>query len=407
MATKQDVTFTYKDFSDRKRKNLAILECIRRKCPISRTDIGKETGINIVSVSNYILNYIKNNLVIECGLDISSGGRRPELVKLNLENAYVVGVDIGPEKIVIVATDLGLNIKAKKVLPRPHGSMEDVLKNTVTSLESVLKEFDIIASRIKLIGIGASGVVDIFSGTVHDTDPERGRTKSTFLTLAKILREKFKTTTLIGNDATCAAFGELSLSPRTDISEMLYIYSDIGCGIIINGDIYCGTSGSAGEIQLLIDKENEMSRVLEVASYSVKGADLGVVQEAKKLVDEGDAVGILRLAGNDKDKITKDIAIRAAQEGDQVAKKLLQEAAQWLGVKVAYLINIFNPQLVVIGGGMEKAGDLFMDALIDCIKIYAFEEAFNTVKITPSFLGEDAIALGAAALSVRELFITA
>ncbi|MEE9500128.1 MAG: winged helix-turn-helix domain-containing protein, partial [Candidatus Omnitrophota bacterium] len=89
MAIKKEYTFTYKDISDRKRKNLAILDCIRRKGEISRTEISKETGINIVSVSNYVMNYIKKGLVIEWGLDMSTGGRRPELVKLNLESAYV------------------------------------------------------------------------------------------------------------------------------------------------------------------------------------------------------------------------------------------------------------------------------------------------------------------------------
>ena len=115
MAIGRNITFTYKDFSDRNRKNLAILDCVRRKSPISRTDIAKETGINIVSVSNYILNYIKKDLVFESGLDVSSGGRRPELVKLNLESANVVGVDIGPEKSIVIVTDLGLNVKAKMV----------------------------------------------------------------------------------------------------------------------------------------------------------------------------------------------------------------------------------------------------------------------------------------------------
>ncbi len=106
-------TYTYKDVSDRKKKNLAILECIRKKGPVSRTDISKETGINIVSVSNYTIGYVKNGLVLECGLDISTGGRRPELLKLNLENAYVIGIDIGPEKIVAVITDIALETKSR------------------------------------------------------------------------------------------------------------------------------------------------------------------------------------------------------------------------------------------------------------------------------------------------------
>jgi len=234
---KREHTFTYKDFSDKKRKNLAILDYIRRKGPISRTDISKETGINIVSISNYTMNYIKKGLVLDWGLDTSSGGRRPELVKLNLESAYVAGIDVGPENLTGVITDLGLKVKAKVILPRPKGSMEEVLNATILLLEKLFGEFKTKPENIKLIGMGVSGIVDISSGTIHDTDPTRGRTKSDFYTLARLVEKKFNITTLVGNDATCAAFGEISLSPSSDISEMLYIYSDVGCGIVINGDI--------------------------------------------------------------------------------------------------------------------------------------------------------------------------
>ena len=408
MTLRKEYTFTYKDVSDRKKKNLSILECIRRKGEISRSDISKETGINIVSVSNYITNYIKNGLVFECGRDISTGGRRPELVKLNLESAYVAGIDIGTEKIVAIITNLGLKTKKKIVIPRPVGAMDKVMDKAVDVLESLFKDFGKPMEDIKIIGIGASGIVDIFSGEIHDTNPLRGKTKTNFFTLARDIEEKFNVMSLVGNDATCAAFGELSLNHDTEISEMLYIYADIGCGIIINRDIYCGASGSAGEIQLPINIEiKQPDNAPGIASYGVKGADLGITEEAKKRVDESKDSQILKLAGGKKESITKETVFEAAGKGDKLAQSILKEAAGWLGIKVAYLINIFNPQLVIVGGGIEKAGNVFMDALSGYVKKYAFEEVFNATKILPSFLGEDAIAVGAASLGIRELFINA
>jgi len=407
MAVRNEHTFTYKDISDRKRKNLAILDCVRRKGPLSRTDISKETGINIVSVSNYVMNYIKKSLVLEWGLDSSTGGRRPELIKLNLESAYVAGLDIGSEKIISVISDLGLKIKAKVTMPRPAGSMDEVMETAAAALEKTIKEFKRPVSDIKLIGIGASGIVDIYSGTVRDTNPARGMTKTNIFGLARLLENKFNITSLVGNDATCAAFGELSLNHDTEIGEMLYIYADIGCGIIINRDIYCGTSGSAGEVQILVVDKKDKDMISQITSYGVKGSDLGIVKEAKKLIEKNEAQGILKLAGGRKDAVTKEMIFEAARKNDREARALLTEAAHWLGIKVAYLINVFNPQLVAIGGGMEKAGSVFMDALTACVKIHTFEESFNAVKIMPSFLGEDAIAIGAASLGVRELFINA
>ena len=404
---KKEYTFTYKGFSDRKRKNLAILNYIRRKGPLSRTDISKETGINIVSVSNYVTNYIRKGLVLEWGLDTSTGGRRPELVKLNLESAYVAGIDVGPENLIVIIADLGLKTKAKVVLARPQGNMEQVFNGTIGALEKLLKESKVPVANIKLIGVGVSGILDIYSGMIHDTDPTRGRTRTNFYTLAHNIEEKFNIPTLIGNDATCAAFGELSLSPKSDISEMLYIYSDVGCGIIINADIYCGASGSAGEIQLLLDNKKIITPESKAASYGIRGVDLGIVHKAKELVDKGKAARILELAGNKKEQIKKETVFDAAQKGDEIAREILTDAAHWLGIKVAYLVNVFNPQVIAIGGGMEGAGSVFMEALTDCVKRYTYEESFNAVKIMPSFLRKDAVSLGAASLAVRELFINA
>lgn len=406
---KREYTFTYKDISDRKKKNLAILDCIRKKQTISRTDISKETGINIVSISNYVMNHIKNKLVLECGLDISTGGRRPELVKLNLEEAYVIGIDIGPDNITAIISDLSLMKKAQKTIPRPKGDMDDVITGTVSVIEELVKESGVPSNTIKVIGIGASGIVDIYSGTIHDTDYNRGRTTTSLFNMARLIEEKFNITTLIGNDATCAAFGEMSLNPRSDIRDMLYLYADLGCGIIINGDIYCGASGCAGEIQLLFTniKGDQRANLQELAAYGARGIDFAIVNNAKKFIEKGKKTEILNLAGNNKEQITKEIIFNAAHKGDDLAKELLMDAAHWLGIKVAYLINIFNPQFVIIGGGMAKAGNVFMDPLATYTKMYAYEEAFDAVKILPSFLEEDAVSVGAAALSIRELFLNA
>jgi len=405
---KNEYTFSYKDLPERKKKNIAILDCIRRKREISRTDISKETDINIVSVSNYVTSYIKKGLVSECGRDISTGGRRPELVRLNLESACVAGLDIGPEKLIAVFADLSLKVKSKVILPRPEGPMDTVMKGALEALEKLFSEAKKPAGELKLIGIGASGIMDICSGEIHDTDPKRGKTKSNLFSLARDAEKKFGVPTLVGNDATCAAFGEMSLSSDTTVSDMLYIYADVGCGIIINRDVYCGASGGAGEIQLVPTNE-EVKRAygLEIASYGIKGLDLGIVDKTKEIIQKGRTSVIKELAGGEVDAITKEIIFKAAKEKDELAREILTDAANWLGVKVAYLVNIFNPQLVIIGGGMEKAGGIFSDALAACVKLYAFKQSFEAAKVMPSFLGEEAVAIGAASLAARELFINA
>ena len=131
------------------------------------------------------------------------------------------------------------------------------------------------------------------------------------------------------------------------------------------------------------------------------------MHEAKKAIEKGEETVILDIAKGKAAAITKETVIDAAKKGDKLALLLLENAGKNLGVRIAYMINLLNPSLVIIGGGMEIAGDLIFDPVKNTVKKFAFEEPANTVKIVPTFLGEDAIVLGAAALAAREIFIQA
>ena len=404
---KKDWMFTYHIMQDRGRKNLAILELIRKKGPMSKADISRVLGYNIVTITNYIDYYVNKRMILEVGLDVSSGGRRPELLELNARSGYVVGVDIGPEHITAIVTDLKINCVAKSHAARPAGTMEDMTEPAIKIIDETIKKSKIDLSLIKDIGLGISGIVDYPSGTIHDTDPTRGRTKVSFMRFATAIEQKFNIPVYVGNDASCAAFGEKTLSPGADVDNLLYVYSDVGCGIVINGDVYIGSSGCAGETQLAFNslQKDEKNAVKEYTYLRPWGVDLGITYEAKKTVEKGVATEILTLAKGDKEQITKDMVISAGRKGDKVALELIENAGRSLGIRIAYMVNLFNPSLVIIGGGMEKAGDLLMDAVKLAVRKYAFEEPAAAVKIIPSYLGEDSIVLGTAALAAREVFI--
>ena len=113
------------------------------------------------------------------------------------------------------------------------------------------------------------------------------------------------------------------------------------------------------------------------------------------------------MVGGDVTKLTKEIIIAAANKRDKLAVELVSNAARNLGVRVAYLVNIFNPDIVVIGGGVEKSGEVFMDAIKETVKKFSFEEPASIVKIVPTLLEDNSVVLGAAALAAREVFIEA
>lgn len=409
MAIKREGVFTYNVAQDRQRKNLAILELIRKKGPISRADISRVLGLNIVSVSNYLDFYINKKMILEVGYDVSSGGRRPELLELNSKSAYTVGVDIGPDNMKAVVTDLQVNVISSAYAPRPNVNMEDLLPYAIKVIDEAINKGNIGKGLIKNIGIGISGIIDYMAGTIHDTDPVRGRSKVSLIKFCKALEQKFYIPVYIGNDASCAAFGEKTLNHTADVDNLLYIYSDVGLGIVIQGGVYCGSSGCAGEVQLVFSnlQKNEKNAIKEYTHMRPWGVDLGVVMEAMKAIEKGVSTEILNMAGNDTARITKEIIITAAKKKDKLALELVANAARNLGVRVAYLVNIFNPDIVIIGGGVEKSGEVFMDAVKEVVKKFAFEEPASIVKIVPTLLEDNAVVLGAAALAAREVFIEA
>jgi predicted NBD/HSP70 family sugar kinase len=393
-----------KFLSDKERKNLAILEAIKKYGPISRTDISKITKLNIVTVSNYVNNFIEQGYVSEKGLDSSSGGRRPTIVVLNPKSAYVIGIDLGLQDINAVVSDLEGNITAKAKVSRPKDNAEAVIKTLETAVNEAIRKSAVDPAKLKGICIGASGVIDKEVGTVRCTNG----VASIYVPVTSLLQQRFKLPVNLEHDVTTAAYGEWSLGAGTDVEIMLFMYSGVGCGIIINGEIYHGISGVAGEVSIReqIQDVNELW-VGSLSAIKPWAIHLGIPDEIRTALKNGTSSRIGDLVKGDLNKVTTDVVFEALKENDKLAIDTVQKAGERLGVRVAFLINLLNPGAVIIGGGIEKAGPLFIESVKKAVRSCAFEEMARIVKIVPARLGEDSVALGAASLVIRDVFSNA
>ncbi|MDP3791403.1 MAG: ROK family protein [Candidatus Omnitrophota bacterium] len=392
MDAKPDGLFHYRTLSDKERKNLAILELIRKKGPISRTEISRITDINVVSVSNYIKDYIDKKILLETGWDVSSGGRRPELVELNRKNLYVIGIDVGSREAAAVITDLSINVLAKIRLPVLTDTIDAISEKAIEAFQEVIKKSGIEKNSVMAIGLGIVGA------------------NSKLNSVRDHMQAKTGIETFMGSDAACAAFGEKRLNPAADVEDLLYMYSDVGCGIIIRGDIYFGAGGNAGEIQISrehISREEELIFFKSAQYLRPWGMDLGITQMAMHEIEKGVGTKIVACAKGDTKNITKEVVINAAIENDDLAVDIIRNAGMNLGIRIAYLVNLFNPEIVVVGGGVERAGDIILDPIKSTVKKLAFTRQGNRVNIITSAIGEDAVSMGAAALAVREIFLKA
>ena len=368
---KRSNLFKLKDLSEKEIKNLEVLELISKKGVISRTDISKITGINIVSISNYIKDYIDRKLVDEKGLDVSSGGRKPELVELAVKENYVIGIAVDREAATLTLTDLNINVV--------ENVRSALLKSTVKEISATLAA--LIKEVISKAGISENRVKSISIGSADDN----------LASVAKILEKHFSIPVFFSDESLAAAFGENRLNKDASAGSMLYMHSDLGKGVMIENHT-CE----------IADDSSEKSKYLK--PWPVM---LGMAAMANKEVSKGVGTRMVELASGKVENITEDVVIKAAGEKDEVASNIIYSAGINLGLRTAYLVNLFSPETVVIGGGAQKAGEPILDTVRKMVARLALTKFSKTVRIIPGALEDGAVNLGAASLAVREIFLKA
>jgi len=407
-STKGALAFD-KILSDKQRKNLSILELVIKRGPISRTDISRLTGLNIVTVSNYINEFIEKELVMEKGFDVSTGGRRPTLVELNPKFGYIIGVGLTALNIVGILVDSKMQVICEVKKERPAENSEAVIDKLVETVEEVMSKSKVDATKIKGLGIGIPGVIDEEGQTIRWLGAMGlSMVSISGVSLKDIFEKEFGIPTLVEHDAACGVFGERWFGFEADIKDMIYMYTGVGCGLIINGQIYRGSTGTAGEMGIFNPAEsNEEERRRESVNLGTWELDLGIVYGARKALKEGVKSRIFELSENDPSKIDLSLVIEASRTGDKLADELLETAGRQLGRKISFLVNLLNPEVVVVGGGIEQAGAVFMDSVKRTIHYWSREENIRNLRIVPSRLGRNAVAMGAVCLVLQRILMNA
>lgn len=393
--------------TDKERKNLSILEVIRKNGPISRTDISKVTELNIVTVSNYVNHYIKKGLVLEGELDESTGGRKPVLVELNPKAGYIVGVGLNMMSVVGVLVDLEINVVKELRRERLPENSESVISMMVDMAAEIIENSEIDKTKIAGVGVGVPGIIDERGRTIRWPQTLGEKDLSVCLSIKDSFEKKLNIPTFVENDANAAVLGEKWLGLDRDVRHMVYMFSGVGCGILINGEIYRGATGAAGELgigNMKADREYVRKISTQLGRW---GMDVGMVDAAKAVLEKGQKTMLSDLVQGQPDKLNFKHIIQAVREKDPTAVKIAEEAGANLGKKIAFLVNLLNPEIIVIGGGIEDCGAPLLDSIKTAVKDWSVEEASNQAKIIPSAFGENAVALGVVGIVAREVFAQA
>ncbi|MRH44218.1 ROK family protein [Aquibacillus halophilus] len=379
-----------------------ILNKVRTNGPISRAQIAKDTKLTPPTVGTIIKELIEQGIVKESNLGVSQGGRKPTMLVINNSEFYIVGVDAGPSNIEVILSDLTGNILSKSTSLIGNVSSNEqflgILKGAITEL---MDEFYYLKEKIIGIGVAMHGVVEVKSGT---------SLFATNLNLQDIpirqeLEEAFDLVVKVENDARAYALAEAWFGQNDSIGSMLAINigRGIGAGMIIDGKLYHGEHGIAGEIgHMTLDMNGKKCQCGNRGCLQTVASGPAMVEKARLAITTNKSLLTEMIA--DGHELTGELVFQAAQKGDALAKRILEETGTFIGVGLTNLIHVFNPTKIVVGGGVAKAGSFILDPIKSAIEERVLTTTAKQTEVVLTDLGENSTAIGAVALLLVELF---
>ena len=371
----------------RERNRLQVLEVVRGSGSVSRADIARRTGLARSTVSTLVNELLRAGLLVERGAPEDGNttqGRPPVLLSFDPGAGAVIGMHFDHPVLRVAVADLGYTILAEATVPVDvDHDAQDSLDAAVALIDQVLVKSGV--ERERLLGAGAAlaGPIDSATGTVGSSAILPGWVG---LSLAQELEARLGLPVHVDNDANVGALAESVLGAGRGVSEMAYIMlgSGIGAGLIIGGQVYRGSGGTAGEIgHVLVDEHGPLCRCGNrgcLETYAGADALLDLLRR-----QHGDA-------------LTVDGLVQLARDGDAACQRVIADAARFVGVAAATLCNQLNPELIVIGGELAQTGPLLLDPLRESIVRYAIPAAAEDVRVVTGELGERAELLGALVL---------
>ncbi len=380
-----------------------ILNLLRLQPGISRTEIAKQTRLGKATVTAIVQGLLHDGLIHEdgAGVQVASAGRRPVRLRLNATRRLSIGLELTGRECISALTDLyadPLNVLRK---PLPDLSVPAVLDCLAQSVDELMVGRAM--NSLLGIGVGVPGPVDAVGRRVIKAE----NIGWTDVPLGDLLEARLGKPVTVLKRQNAGALGEYWHGVGRSKANLMYISVSvgIGCGIILRGKLYDGTNGSAGEIGHMTVIPN---------GYRCKCGNSGCLEtvsslpaigiRAIEMMKQGRSSLLGDLAKGVLESITGEMVLEGAAKGDPLSVQVVQEAAHYLGIAVANVIDVVNPARVILGGAVLDVGDLFLDSIREEIQRRAFSIPLAAVDVVPSSLGFRAAAIGAAALVTDRFF---
>lgn len=365
-----------------------ILNAIKTHSAIARADIAELTGLSPATVTGLTNELINEGLILEKEEGASRGGRPPIMLALDSTNVYVVGIKLAEEHAALVLANLNAEIVARNTIQLDDRIPENISDQLAKAVWGLLRSLQIDQGRLIGVGVGLAGIIDSAAGVCR-VSPLNGWRDVPF---AKLLEERLNCLVYLDNNVNALTLMESLYGAAQQVRDFLVITvgRGVGLGIVANGLIYRGARGGGGEFgHTVIEPDGFLCNCGNQGCLETFVADPWLIQRAQLKglhVDSAEAL------------------LTAAQADHPVAKSVFERAGQLLGQSLANLINLFNPQVVIISGEGVRAGEFLFGPMREAMQKHTFGQLAQdmTLKIEP--LSDDAWARGAASLVLNKIF---
>lgn len=380
-----------------------ILRALLDNGPLSVTDLSKYTGITMPVASNIVSMLKKEKLVVEMKeKNNGQAGRPPSIVKLNGAAGFVLGIDIGRLFTNFIILDLETNIVAD-TRRRSIGLSNDVklIGELENEIESVLSAAKVNWNKLLGIGISLPGMVKGREG-LAETYFNFGDASA-----REILSKRFNKPVHVEHDLEAMAFGERWFGAAREVKNALCINVGwgLGLGVIIDGRVYYGEHGYAGEFgHIQVVKNGELCYCGKRGCLETVASGRAITRIAREKISRGAETIMTRDQKLEIEQIDAETVVKAASQGDQFSIDILEDAGRYLGAGIAVLINLLDPALVILGGGIPRGAPYLLEMVRSSALKHSLVQLNCNVKFVTSQLGNKAGALGVAVYLAEDLF---
>ncbi|KEO71694.1 ROK family protein [Anditalea andensis] len=367
-------------------------------------DICNELGISLPTSTILINELLKDEVIEKKGQAKSSGGRKPDLYGLASNSIFILAINIGQNR-----TQMAIYNNSHERITDIHtvhlkfDGQEGHINTIYEVADTFIKESNINPDKLLGIGITMPGLIDSKKG-INYTYINKNFSKST---LKATFQEKFNKQVVIENDAKAMTLAEYQFGSKAGTSQILGIYTDwgIGLGIVLEGKIYKGFSGFSGEFGHITMVENgHLCSCGKQGCLETVASGMAMVRLAKEAYQNGKPSIMNEEISKNPDDIDPDFIIQSALSGDQHAIGILTEIGSQLGKGIAILIQLFNPEIIIIGGKIAEAGQYILTPIYQSLNTSSLPQLRNQTTIELSQLGKDARMLGAISIYMNEAF---